>query len=58
MKTYFIEVTFQPINNCWGANIKKGNLTANEVDEDLKVALSNIADTILLTENLIKQHGR
>lgn len=52
-KIYHIEVTYQPINKTWGANIKNGNIIANEVDKDLKVALSNLADTILLTEKLV-----
>lgn len=52
MKKYTIEVTYQPINKTWGAMIKKGDLFANEVDENLTMALAKIADTILLTEKL------
>ena len=45
-------ITYQPINDCWGANIKYGNCIANEVDKDLLVVLKRIGETILLTNNL------
>ena len=52
-RNYIIEITYQPINKTWGAMIKKGNILGNQVNEDLKVALSEIADTILLTEGIL-----
>ncbi len=34
-----MEITFQPINNFWGILMKSGNVTINEVDTKLALAL-------------------
>lgn len=39
IKTPEIEITFQPINGCWGVNMKLDNWVINEVDTTLCVAL-------------------
>lgn len=46
MKIFNIEVIYQPINNCWGATLKKGNFILCEVDENLNVVLEKMAEAI------------
>lgn len=41
-----LEVTWQPLNNCWGVLLKKGNHTHNIVDENLTIALAEMAKYI------------
>ena len=52
VRKLILEITYQPINDCWGANIKYGNCITNEVDKELLVVLKKIGETILLTQNL------
>jgi len=42
LKGYRLEVTYQPLNKCWGVLLKEGNIIHNEVDKLLGVALFNM----------------
>lgn len=41
-----LEVTFQPINKCWGVTLKKGNSHKHIVEENLTIALAEMAKYI------------
>ena len=46
MKHFTLEITYQPINKCWGVNLKKENVYHNVVDENLTIALAEMAKFI------------
>lgn len=44
--TYILEVTYQPINKCWCVLYKKGMIVHNEINENLVIALAEMAKFI------------
>ena len=46
MENVKLEVTYQPLNECWGVLLKHGNITNNVVDKDLKVVLLEMSEFI------------
>jgi len=47
-------ITYQPINKCWGINLKEENRVINEVDTSLSVAIIEFIrkyDTTKLLDN-------
>ena len=46
MEKYNLEVTYQPLNKCWGVFLQKGNTTHNEVNENLTIAFAETAKFI------------
>lgn len=49
---YKLTVTYQPMNKCWGVKVKKGNIVANLVDENLLTALQQMGEYILQVREL------
>lgn len=46
MEEYNIQVTYQPLNKCWGVLFKKGNSIHNEVNENLTIAFAEMSKYI------------
>lgn len=46
MEKYNLEITYQPLNKCWGVLFQKENNIHNEVNENLTIAFAEMAKYI------------
>lgn len=48
---YKLEVSYQPINKTWGVFFRHGNILHNEINENLTIAFSEMAEFIKSLSN-------
>lgn len=46
-----LQISYQPLNECWGVLLKKDSIIHNEVNESLTIAFAEMANYI---ENLVE----